>query len=197
MPSYSGVGKPHRNTGPLTGFCFLQIVAKNKKIWYGLLVFSFVSTEMFWREPLVLVSAVGVILFSVLLWLVFDIRRKWGRVFGRGAPAEGKLLEELLHRIGKSEIRLDLVTPRIDALERIGTVSVQKVGFLRFNPFADTGGDQSFSLALLDHDNNGVVLSSLYIREGTRLYAKEIIKGEAKQPLSNEEKRVLGEAMQK
>lgn len=143
-----------------------------------------------------LVSGAGIILFTVLLWLILDLRVKWSRLFGAKGPIEGKLLQELIHRIAKSETELDILTPRVATLERIGKVSVQKVGFLRFNPFADTGGDQSFSIALLDRDNNGVVLSSLYIREGTRLYAKEVVRGEAKQPLSSEEKRVLGEAMQ-
>ena len=50
----------------------------------------------------------------------------------------------------------------------------QRVGLVRFNPFEDTGGNQSFALALLDAEGNGWVLSSLHARTGTRVYAKPI-----------------------
>ena len=76
-------------------------------------------------------------------------------------------------------------------------MSIHKIGFLRFNPFPDMGGDYSFAAALLDRDNNGIVLSSLTMREGARLYAKEINKGVSPSPLSAEEKKVLESAMQK
>lgn len=66
--------------------------------------------------------------------------------------------------------------------------SLQKIGFVRFNPFSQTGGDQSFSLALLDDKNNGLVLSSLHSRETTRLYTKTIKAGKAEgYELSKEE----------
>ncbi len=56
---------------------------------------------------------------------------------------------------------------------------VQKVGLLRFNPFDDTGGDQSFVLALVDAHNSGVIVSSYHTRSGTRLYAKSVMKGKS------------------
>lgn len=73
--------------------------------------------------------------------------------------------------------------------------SIHKVGLLRFNPFREIGGDQSFSLALLDNDDNGIILSSLYSREGVRIYAKSIQKGQSiKYPLTEEEKQTLKNA---
>lgn len=66
--------------------------------------------------------------------------------------------------------------------------SVHKVGIIRFNPFKDLGGDQSFSIALLDGQSNGVVISGLHTREGNRVYAKPVEKGKAvKYPLTEEE----------
>lgn len=56
---------------------------------------------------------------------------------------------------------------------------IQKVGLARFNPFNDTGGDQSFILALLDENNTGVVVSSLHTRGGTRWYAKKVVGGKS------------------
>ena len=66
---------------------------------------------------------------------------------------------------------------------------------VKFNPFPDTGGEQSFALALLDGNANGVVLTSLHGRGFTRLYAKKIVAGTADQDCSTEEKQAIAEAL--
>lgn len=74
--------------------------------------------------------------------------------------------------------------------------SLHKVGVVRFNPFKDIGGDQSFALALLDGKNSGLVISSLHTREGTRIYSKPVLKGESeKYPLTDEEKEAIKTAV--
>ena len=65
--------------------------------------------------------------------------------------------------------------------------SVQGVGFVRFNTFEDTGGNQSFTLALLDPAGDGVVVNSLHARQQSRLYAKAVQAGAAEGALSDEE----------
>lgn len=75
---------------------------------------------------------------------------------------------------------------------------LQRVGFKRFNPFTNTGGNQSFSLGILDENGNGIMISSLHSREATRIYAKPIIKGKsAGTGLSAEEKQALKQALSK
>lgn len=70
--------------------------------------------------------------------------------------------------------------------------SLHRVGMVRFNPFKDVGGDQSFSLALLNGKNNGFTISSLYTREGARVYCKDITEGKTeKYPLAEEEKKAI------
>lgn len=69
--------------------------------------------------------------------------------------------------------------------------NIQKVGVVRFNPFADTGGNMSFVIALLDGKNNGIVISSLHSREGTRIYAKPVENGQSQFNLTEEEKRAI------
>ncbi|MBI2009566.1 MAG: DUF4446 family protein [Candidatus Chisholmbacteria bacterium] len=72
---------------------------------------------------------------------------------------------------------------------------IQKIGFIRYNPFSDTGGDQSFCLALLDGQDNGVVISSLHSRDQTRIYAKKISRGKSPgYTLSKEERAVITRA---
>lgn len=69
-----------------------------------------------------------------------------------------------------------------------------KSGVVRFNPFGEMGGDQSFSLALLDQDNNGVVVTSHYTIEHQRVYAKPLKKGKSEYSLSKEEKEAVEKA---
>ena len=108
-----------------------------------------------------------------------------------------ELTHGLMRRIARLEAKSEEINPRIARLETIAVASIQKVGFVRFNPFPDTGGDNSFMLVLLDHDNTGVLLSSLYMREGARLYAKAIEKGKPKHVLSSEENKILEETLQR
>ncbi|MDQ3493536.1 MAG: DUF4446 family protein [Chloroflexota bacterium] len=72
--------------------------------------------------------------------------------------------------------------------------ALQHVGVVRFNPFDDTGSNQSFALALVDADGNGVVLSSLHSRQQTRVYLKEVIGGQSEAQLSGEETEALRRA---
>jgi len=74
--------------------------------------------------------------------------------------------------------------------------SIHKVGIIRFNPFKDIGGDQSFALAFLDGKDSGITISSLHTREGTRIYSKPILKGESeKYTLTEEEKSAIKAAI--
>lgn len=79
-------------------------------------------------------------------------------------------------------------------VERLSATHVQHVGLLRYNPFSHTGGDQSFVLALADHDGNGAIVNSLHAREGTRVYAKPLIGWESIYTLTEDEREAIGKA---
>jgi hypothetical protein len=151
-------------------------------------------------STLVLVLAVAVVVLVVwVAWLQRSdalLRRRLRRLFGEG---EGVGLDELLDRQFR---RLDTVAERVEALNRLhreletlSQQSIQKVGVIRFNPFSDTGGDQSFAVALLDADGNGVVLSSLHGRADTRIFAKQVLAGRSKHALSDEEQDAIRKAL--
>ena len=74
-------------------------------------------------------------------------------------------------------------------------LSLGRVAVVRFNPFKDVGGNQSFSVALLNDHHDGVVLTSHFGRETNRVYAKQIKKGKPEFPLSQEEEEALDQAM--
>lgn len=105
------------------------------------------------------------------------------------------VLEEVLKNVHTSQKDIDMLKERCDTIEKDGVFHIQKIGLLRFNPFKDTGGDQSFILALLDKNDTGVVISSLYARSGTRWYAKNVVVGKGTEhKLSDEEKKAIKDA---
>lgn len=79
-------------------------------------------------------------------------------------------------------------------LTMLNKQDIKKIGFIRFNPFDDAGGNMSFSLALLNEHDDGIVLSSLHSREGTRIYAKSIKKGVPEHKLTEEEEEAIEKA---
>ena len=102
------------------------------------------------------------------------------------------LLEEILRRIRAKDEEIEKLTAQAAGLEKDSLRHIQKVGFMRYNPFADTGGDQSFVLSLLDGKDNGIVLSSFHGRESTRIYAKSVRKGMGENfALSEEEEKII------
>ena len=102
------------------------------------------------------------------------------------------ILENILEKIKQQEKETGIINNRCDKIEKQSLKHLQKIGFLRFNPFSDTGGDQSFVLSFLDGEETGIVLSSLHSRGTTRLYAKSVKKGKTVGlTLSKEEKEAI------
>lgn len=106
------------------------------------------------------------------------------------------VLESLVRNQDSLKKRTKDVENAIIKLDRDGLRHVQRVGVVRFNPFSDTGGAQSFTLALLDGHDTGIVMTSLYARTGNRWYIKEIVEGKGKDiELSKEEQAAIKHAM--
>ena len=78
--------------------------------------------------------------------------------------------------------------------ERQSRSHIQHVGLLRYNPFSHTGGDQSFVLALADHDGNGAIVNSLHAREAHACYAKPLTGWESIYTLTNDELEAIAKA---
>ncbi len=103
-------------------------------------------------------------------------------------------LEQAIEYIKKLEDRIDAMQEDLYKEKEKNNLALRKLGILRYNPFKESGGDQSFSLALLEENDNGFVITSIYTNEGVRVFAKPIIKGESKYQLSEEEKEVIKKA---
>ena len=113
---------------------------------------------------------------------------------GKDGKSIEKVLEYEMRKLKKTEEDIKKLVQNTKWIEGIAVKSVHKVGGVRFNPFRDIGGDQSFSIALLAYGDNGVVVSSLHSAEGTRIYAKPIKKAKSKYQLTKEEEEALQRA---
>jgi hypothetical protein len=106
-----------------------------------------------------------------------------------------EILEEILRTQNGLVNEKELIKKALHKVAGDGTYHIQKIGLERFNPFSDTGGSQSFTMAILDGHDNGLVMTSLYARTGNRWYVKEVRSGKGKEyDLSKEELRAIHNA---
>ncbi|XOB41981.1 MAG: DUF4446 family protein [Candidatus Nealsonbacteria bacterium] len=115
--------------------------------------------------------------------------------FFKKRKREPENFREILAYFKNLEKSFEKLSKELKSLKEESKFSIQKVGIVRFNPFSEVGGDQSFSIALLDGNNDGIVITSLYSREGNRIYGKSVKAGLSKYSLSNEEKKAINEAI--
>lgn len=105
------------------------------------------------------------------------------------------VLNDWLVKAELTQKQIQEIESRLKQTEAKSLDFIQKIGFVRFNPFPQTGGDQSFCLALLSAKNDGFVLSSLHSRESTRFYAKTVKAGVGVgHELSKEERQAIKNA---
>ena len=105
---------------------------------------------------------------------------------GEGDKVE-KILSEYLKIVDENAKKIKCQEEALNRLEANLKKCVQKVGLIRYNAYGDTGSDLSFTMALMDSEDNGIVVNGLYSRESSSIFAKPLVKGETKYNLSAEE----------
>jgi hypothetical protein len=141
----------------------------------------------------IVVLLVLVILQSVRIGRATDAYRRLVRDGSGGSLDE--VLQSHVARVEEVRGRLGEIDGVQATLEHRTQSSIQHIGLVRFNPFEDTGSDQSFALAMLDDRRDGVVISSLHGRTNTRLFAKPVEGGASSHALSDEEAQAIRVAM--
>jgi hypothetical protein len=144
---------------------------------------------------LILVATVSLLVSFYCLWQLAELRKRFRQAL---SDQSGSSLEKVLagylkrvEQVAKHNEELDEAYRQLAASSSLAS---QKLSIVRFNPFGDTGGDQSFVLAVLDAHNSGYVLTSIHGREGTRVYVKPVDYGKSKYVLSTEELQALNQA---
>ena len=120
--------------------------------------------------------------------------RDFMKKVGNGKNLEEDL-ETYMYRVEKVEKQNAEISTYIKNLDEDLTRCIQKVGIVRYNAFKDTGSELSFALALLDENDNGVVLNGIYSREMSNIYAKPVEHGKSNYTISEEESQAIQKAM--
>lgn len=142
-------------------------------------------------------AVAGLLLIVLLLMLLqlVRLRRALGVYRTLVAGQDSGSLQQILHghigQVQEISARMDELNRLYQYLEQRTRGSLQHIGLVRFNPFEDTGSDQSFAIALLDDRKDGVVVSSLHGRANTRIFAKPVENGESRHALSDEEAKAI------
>lgn len=149
----------------------------------------------------IIIGLIFAFLILLILYIIAEIRishvtDKYNALVKDVEPVN---LENLILKSLENEDELEGQLAKIqkdcDELEKKFKFSIQKVGFVRYNAFADMGSELSFSIALLDYNLNGVVFTSIYGRDNSTVYAKMVEKGESRYPLSVEEMQAIDRAI--
>lgn len=148
---------------------------------------------------IVLGLCVLVLVLFILLIICYNKMKKIQSRYEKFMSKDNLDLEELLVQYTKKLNTLlqnekDILTS-IKKLEEIQVQCIQKVGVVRYKAIANTGADLSFAIALLDQQNNGVVLNGIYTREGSYTYAKPIQDAKSTYKLSEEEEEAIQKAI--
>lgn len=144
---------------------------------------------------------VSVFFLILIIWLgVLSYLIYKDRVYLRGLfPKEGRDIRnkflEVVAALEETQKQNITLNKNLRGLSKEVLGHIQKVEVIRYNPYGDTGGNQSFSVALLDGNAKGLVVTSLHTRAGTRVYVKEIVGGRSELTLSKEEQEVVSKAL--
>jgi len=146
--------------------------------------------------------SLGILIFVLVIisgfsfWYSYKTNKKIDKLLEKGKIKDFK--DIFLSQKDKNndlEERIKDAFFKIKNLENISEKTIQKTGIVRFNPFSDMGGNQSFVIALLDNKNNGFLISSLFVKDGNRVYAKAVKDGKSDHSLSEEEKEAIERAI--
>lgn len=159
-------------------------------------ILEFMRTDLF-----LIILAVSVLVIFILYIInvikLSKIRKSYNEFMNK--VGNGKDLEEILEnhidKINKTISKNDEIEKYVEKIDNDIKQCVQKVGLYRYNAYKDTGSDLSFTLALLNEKNDGVVLNGIYSREMSNIYAKPIQAGESTYKITNEESEAIKRAI--
>lgn len=139
-----------------------------------------------------IIAGIWLSIISLILFKIYRHYRTLTHEVKKGSLI--KVLDKVIEHEAKNAGDLANLKRELKRTQEEAIPHIQKVGLQRFNPFSELGGDHSFSLALLDGKEDGIILTGLHTRERTRVYIKHVKKGKSKYELSKEEKKALTKA---
>ncbi|MGL5152092.1 MAG: DUF4446 family protein [Clostridium sp.] len=147
---------------------------------------------------LVAITAILLVIILVLMSSLNKLEKRYRKMM-RGANNKNieELITENIDKIEVASANSAIAVEECKKIEERMKDCAQKIAIMRYKAFDDVGSDLSFSVAILDDHNDGVIISGIYGRNESTTYAKPIDKGISRYDLSEEEIHVLNEAVNK
>ena len=159
-------------------------------------ILEFLRTDTF-LIIILLISVLSIILLILNHLKLTKLKNEYSEFMKK--LGNGKHIDENLKvymdRVQKVEDLNKEIIQYCERLDKTVDTCIQKIGIVRYNAFKDVGSNLSFTLALLDNNNNGVVLNGIYSRDNSNIYAKPIKDGKSEYILSDEEKEAIEKAI--
>ena len=159
-------------------------------------ILEFLRTDTF-LIIILLISVLSIILLILNHLKLTKLKNEYSEFMKK--LGNGKNIDENLKvymdRVKKVEDLNKEIIQYCERLDKTVDTCIQKIGIVRYNAFKDVGSNLSFTLALLDNNNNGVVLNGIYSRDNSNIYAKPIKDGKSEYILSDEEKEAIEKAI--
>lgn len=159
-------------------------------------ILSFFKTDLF----LIIIILSIIILFILHISNIIKLSKlrksylQFMKKLGKGENIE-EILKKYIDTVEKVEKNQEELNNYLNNLEKNMNTCINKIGLVRYNAFKDTGSDLSFTLAILNEYNDGVVLNGIYSREMSNIYAKQVKDGKSNNTLSEEEKQAIQKAI--
>jgi len=111
--------------------------------------------------------------------------------FQKKQTEEPQNIDQVLEQFKELKEQYQSLAKEVENLKKENLKNINKVGMVRFNPFEGMGSNQSFSLAILDGNDRGAVITSLFARDGNRVYGKPVRQADSEFKLADEEKQAI------
>ena len=162
------------------------------------LISNFIKSEIF----LIIVAVINVLLLILYICNLMKLRKinknykKFMKKIGNGNNID-EMLKKYISRVEEVDEKNDEIMEYCNRLDKDISLCIRKMGIVRYSAFKDTGSDLSFALALLNDNNDGVLLNGIYSREMSNIYAKPVERGNSPYKITEEENEAIKRAINK
>ena len=148
---------------------------------------------------LIIFSIISLIIAIISLCISIKIYKNYEKNMNKLGEGKdfAKMLESYVSQVDKLNKRDDQIIQVCNNINNELAHCIKKVGLYKYDAFGNTKNNLSFALALLDRENNGIVINSIYGQDNSNVYSKPVIKGTSKYNLSYEEKEAINNAIEK
>ena len=148
---------------------------------------------------LIIFSIISLIIAIISLCISIKIYKNYEKTMNKLGEGKdfAKMLESYVSQVDKLNKRDDQIIQVCNNINNELAHCIKKVGLYKYDAFGNTKNSLSFALALLDRENNGIVINSIYGQDNSNVYSKPVIKGTSKYNLSYEEKEAINNAIEK